>query len=150
MAPLPWLVVFGLWCAEIVVVLAAGAGETAAGGVEVVVARSGNGVRVAVVAGRAVVRSWRVTSATPLAEVQLAEPWGQRLVLVTRVYDDTADEFLVLVLGGNGLLDRFALDSADWAEASPLGSFKLLGRTLYRLGSSPSGVFVDRYDLEVR
>ena len=120
------------------------------GGVEVVAARQGNEVRVAVVAGRAITRSWRVTSATPLAEVQLAEPWGQRLVLVARVYDDTADEFVVLVLGRNGLVDRFALDSADWAEASALGRFKLRGRSLYRLGSSPSGVFVDRYDLEVR
>jgi hypothetical protein len=66
------------------------------------------------------------------------------------VYDDTADEFVVLVLGRNGLVDRFALDSAEWAEASALGRFRLLGRSLYRLGSSPSGVFVDHYDLEVR
>jgi hypothetical protein len=119
-------------------------------GVEVVAARDGNEIRVAVVADRAVTRSWCVTSATPLAEVQLAEPWGQRVVLVAKVYDDTADEFLVLVLGRTGLVDRFALDSADWAEASALGRFRLLGRALYRLGSSPSGVFVDRYDLEVR
>ncbi len=125
-------------------------GRRFGGGVEVVAARNWNEIRVAVVAGRAVTRSWRVTSATPLAEIQLAEPWGQRVVLVARAYDDTADEFVVLVLGRNGLVDRFALDSADWAEASALGRFKLLGRSLYRLGSSPSGVFVDRYDLEVR
>lgn len=120
------------------------------GGVEVVAARHGSEIRVAVVASRAVTRSWRVTSTTPLAEIQLAEPWGQRVVLVARVYDDKADEFVALVLGHNGLVDRFALDSADWAEASALGRFKLVGRSLYRLGSSPSGVFVDRYDLEVR
>ena len=125
-------------------------GRRFGGGMEVVAARRGNEVRVAVIASRAVTRSWRVTSATPLAEVQLAEPWGQRLVVVARVYDDTADEFVVLVLGRNGLVDRFALDSADWAEASALGRFKLVGPSLYRLGSSPSGVFVDRYDLEVR
>lgn len=125
-------------------------GRRFGGGLEVMAARHGNEIRVAVVAGRAVTRSWRVTSATPLAEIQLAEPWGQRVVLVARVYDDSADEFVALVLGRNGLVGRFALDSADWAEASALGRFKLVGRSLYRLGSSPSGVFVDRYDLEVR
>jgi len=125
-------------------------GRRFGGGVEMVAARNGNEIRVAVVTDRALTRSWRVTSATPLAEVQLAEPWGQRVVLVARVYDDAGDEFLVLVLGRSGLVDRFALDSADWAEASALGRFKLFGRSLYRLGSSPSGVFVDRYDLEVR
>jgi hypothetical protein len=125
-------------------------GRRFGGGLEVVATRDGTEIRVAVVAGRAVTRSWRVTSATPFAEVQLAEPSGQRVVLVARVYDDTADEFVVLVLARNGLVDRFALDSMDWAEASALGRFRLLGRSLYRLGSSPSGVFVDRYDLEVR
>jgi hypothetical protein len=125
-------------------------GRRFGGGLELVAARHGNEIRVAVVAGGAVTRSWRVTSATPFAEVQLAEPWGQRVVLVARVYDDAADEFVVLVLGRNGLVDRFALDSADWAEASALGRFRLLGSSLYRLGSSPSGVFVDHHDLEVR
>jgi hypothetical protein len=89
-------------------------------------------------------------SGTPLAEVQLAERWCQRLVLVVRVYDGGSDEFVVLVLDRDGLVDRFALDSADWAETAPLGRFRLLGRSLYRLGSSPSRVFVDRFDLEVR
>ena len=67
-----------------------------------------------------------------------------------RVYDDADDEFAVLTLGPSGLVDRFALDSADWAESAPLGRFRLVGRSLYRLGSTASGVFVDRYDLEVR
>ena len=125
-------------------------GRRFGGGLEVVATRDGNEIRVAAVIRRGVTRSWRVRSATPLAEVQLAEPWGPRVVLVARVYDATTDEFVVLVLGSNGLVDRFALDSADWAEAFPLARFKLLGRFLYRLGSSPSGVFVDRYDLEVR
>ena len=67
-----------------------------------------------------------------------------------RLYEDTIDEFVVLVLDRHGLVDRFSLDSADWAETSPLGRFRLLGRSLYRLGSTPAGAFVDRYDLEVR
>ena len=120
------------------------------GGTEVVVLRQPNDVRIALIAGNAVTRSWRVRSATPFAEVQLAEVWGHRAAVVVRMHDDTADEFAVLVLGGGGLVDRFTVDSADWAEAAPLGRFELVGRWLYRLGSSPAGVFVDRFELEVR
>jgi hypothetical protein len=119
-------------------------------GDELVVSRHLDEVRVAFVSGGKATASWRVVSGTPLAEVQLAERWGQRLVLVVRVYDGGSDEFVVLVLDRDGLVDRFALDSADWAETAPLGRFRLLGRSLYRLGSSPSRVFVDRFDLEVR
>lgn len=126
------------------------AGRQFGGGREVVVYRHADEVRVAVVAGQNVIRSWRVRSSTALAEVQLVEPWGQRIVLVVRVYDAGADEFVVLVLGRDALVDRFALASAGWAEPAPLGRFRLVGRSLYRLGSSPSGVFIDRFDLEVR
>jgi hypothetical protein len=122
-----------------------------AGGLEVVVLRHENEIRVALVAGQNVSRSWRLTSDTPLAEVQLAEPLGQRLVLVVRVYDARGDdEFAAFVLDRSGLVDRFALDSADWAETAPFGRFRLVGRSLYQLGSTPSGAFVDRFDLEVR
>lgn len=126
------------------------AGRRFGGGREVVVFRHENEVRVAIVTGRKVVRSWRVRSGTPLAEVQLAEPWGQRIALVVRVYDEGVDEFLVLVLGREGVVERFTLEAADWAESAPLGRFRLVGRSLYRLGSSPAGVFIDRFDLEVR
>jgi hypothetical protein len=119
------------------------------GGREVVVYKNGNEVRAAVVAGGSVTHAWRVRSATPLAEVQLAEPWGARLVLVVRVYDDGMDEFAVLVLDRHGLVGRYVADSADWAETAPLGRFRVAGRSLYRLGSSPAGAFVDRFDLEV-
>lgn len=120
------------------------------GGTEVVAFRHANEIRIALVAGRTVTRAWRVASRTPLAEVQLAEPWGQRIVVVVRMYEDATDEFVVLVLDRHGLIERFALDSVDWAEASALSRFRLVGRSLYRLGSSPSGVFIDRFDLEVR
>jgi hypothetical protein len=120
------------------------------GGVELVVLRHENEIRVALVSGRALTRAWRLTSRTRLAEVQLAEPFGQRTVVVVRVYEEgLGDEFLVLVLGRNGLVDRFAVDSADWAEAAPLGRFELVGRSLYRLGSTPEVAFVERFDLEV-
>lgn len=126
------------------------AGRHFRGGVEVVVLRHENEIRVALVMASNVTRSWRLTSDTPLAEVQLAEPQGQRLVLVARVYDGAKDEFVVFVLDRNGLVDRFTLDAADWAETAPLGRFRLVGTSLYRLGSTPAGAFVDRFDLEAR
>jgi hypothetical protein len=85
-----------------------------------------------------------------LAEVQLAELLGQQLVIVARVYTDDADEFVGLVLGAEGLTRRFSLDAADWAETAPLGRFRVAGSSLYQLGSTPAGAFVDRFDLEVR
>jgi hypothetical protein len=125
-------------------------GRPLRGGGEVVVLRRGNELRVALVDNGEVRRSWRVTSASALAEVQLAERHGQRLVLVVRVYADGADEFVVLVLGRRGLEQRFSVASADWAEMAALGRFRLVGDGLYRLGSSPAGAFVDRFDVEVR
>jgi hypothetical protein len=125
-------------------------GRPLVGGREVVVFRDGNELRAAL-AGRGLVpQTWRVSSETPLAEVQLAEPLGNRLVVVVRTYTDNADEFVVLVLGPRGIEERFALDSADWAETAPLSRFRLVGRSLYQLGSTPAGLFVDRIDLEVK
>lgn len=84
-----------------------------------------------------------------MAEVQLAEPVGSGLLVVARVYTDDRAEFVVLVLDEYGLAQRFALDSADWAETAPLSRFRLVGSALYRLGSTSAGLFVDRFDLEV-
>ena len=111
--------------------------------------RHGNQVRVALVGSAAVQRAWLVTSETPLAEVQLAEPYGTGVVLVTRVFTDLRDEFVVLVLDRRGVVERFSLDSADWAETAPLSRFRLRGSSLYQLGSTPAGLFVDRFELEV-
>jgi hypothetical protein len=91
--------------------------------------------------------SWRVTSNTPLAEVQLAEPVGRRLVLVVRTYTDTSDEFVVLLLDRKGIVTRFATPTDEWAEATALGRFRLSDDRLYRLGSTANGAFIDRYDL---
>ena len=119
-------------------------------GREVVVLRVGQEIRAAVLAGGRVQRSWILTSRTPLAEVQLAEPVGRRLVLVARAFSDTADEFVVLVLDQRGLVQEFSTPSDEWAEGAPLGRFRLTGNRLYRLGTDASGAFVARYDLEVR
>jgi hypothetical protein len=125
-------------------------GRPLPGSDDVVVLRTGKEVRVALVGPGGVNRSWRVESETPIAEVQLAEPLGNRLVLVFRVYTDSRDEFVALVLDGKGLVERFSLESSDWAEAAPISRFRLAGSSLYQLGSTPTGMFVDRFDLEVR
>ncbi len=124
-------------------------GRTLPSGEEVVVYRHANELRVAVLGGDAPARSWRITSETTLGEVQLAELVGTRLVVVVRTYDERDDEFAVLLLDRDGLVAKHTLASAEWADGAPLGRFRIAGRSLYRLGSSPTGVFVDRFDLEV-
>jgi hypothetical protein len=125
-------------------------GRPVRGGDEVVVLRVGNEVRAAIVGPNGLRRSWRVTSETPLAEVQLAEPVGNQLVLVVRVYTDDLSEFLGLVVGPKGIVRTFSLASADWAETAPLSRFRLVGSSLYQLGSTQAGLFVDRFRLEVK
>jgi hypothetical protein len=125
-------------------------GRPFANGREVMVERIGEGeLRLAELVGDAVVRSWRITSATPLGEVQLAEPHGNRLVVVTKTYTDDRSEYVVLVLDRTGIVNRFAVESLEWTESAPLARFRLAGSSLYRLGSSHAGLFVDRFDLEV-
>jgi hypothetical protein len=125
-------------------------GRPVANGREVVVERVGSGeLRLAELLGDAVVRSWRITSATPLGEVQLAEPHGNHLVVVAKTYTDDRSEYVVLVLDRSGIVNSFAVESLEWAESAPLARFRLAGSSLYRLGSTRAGLFVDRFDLEV-
>ena len=125
-------------------------GRPLRGGGEIVVLRLGNEIRIAVVGATGVRRSWRIASETALAEVQLADVLGRHAIVVARVYSDDNDEFVALVLGAEGLVSRISLDTADWAETAPLGRFRLVGGSLYQLGSTPMGAFVDRFDLEIR
>jgi hypothetical protein len=125
-------------------------GRPFADGREVVVERvDSRELRLAELAGDAVVRSWRIISATPLGEVQLAEPSGNRLVVVTKTYTDDRSEYVVLILDRFGIVNSFTVESLEWAEAAPLARFRLAGASLYRLGSTRAGLFVDRFDLEV-
>ena len=126
------------------------AGRPLPGGGEVVLLRRGSEIRAALVGDGGVRRSWRISSETPLAEVQLAEPLGNRLLLVARVYTDDENEFLVLLLDQSGIVRRFAVEAADWAETAPLSRFRLAGSSVYQLGSTPAGLFIDRFDLEVK
>ena len=75
-------------------------GHPVAGGDEVVVYRQGNEVRIALVGPAGVRRGWRILSSTPIGEVQLAEPSGNRLVAVLHVYTDTDSEFVALLDSG--------------------------------------------------
>lgn len=125
-------------------------GRPVANGREVLVQRVGAGeLRLAETAGSATVRAWRITSSTPLGEVQLAEPLGSRIAVVVKTYTDLRDEYAVLVLDRTGIVEELSLAAPQWAEAAPLARFRLHGSSLYRLGSTPSGVFVDRFDLQV-
>ena len=125
-------------------------GRPLANGRDLVVQRVGAGeLRLAELAGNATVRAWRITSATALGDVQLAEPLVDRLVVVVKTYTDDQDEFLVLVLGGSSLVQQFSVEPSEWAESAPLARFRLAGSSLYQLGSTPAGAFVDRFDLEV-
>jgi len=126
-----------------------GPGRHLGSGRSVVVERVGTGeLRIAETAFNGIARAWRISSATPLGEVQLAEPSGNRLVVVVKTYDGDNDEFEALVLDKSGLMRRFALPSAAWTESAPLARFRLAGSALYQLGSTPAGAFVDRFDLE--
>jgi hypothetical protein len=126
-------------------------GRPFAHGREVVVERRGSAeIRIAEVAGEAVVRGWRIVGSTPLGEVQLAEPFGSRIVLVAKAYTEDRSEDVVLVLDGAGIVQRFSVEPREWAESAPLARFRLAGSSLYQLGSTPSGAFVDRFDLEVQ
>ena len=106
-------------------------------------------LRVADTGRNGISQAWRISSATPLGEVQLAEPVGNRLLVVVKTYDDDDDEFEIILLGKSGIARRFAVPAAGWAESAPLARFRVAGSALYQLGSTPDGAFVDRFDLEV-
>jgi hypothetical protein len=119
-------------------------------GRDVIVDRVGtNELRLAERAGSATVRTWRITSDTPLGEVQLADRLGARLVVVLKTFTEERAEYVVLVLDRSGVVQRFSLRPEEWAEAAPLARFRLAGASLYQLGSTPNRAFVDRFDLEV-
>jgi hypothetical protein len=128
---------------------AAGArpGRLAGGGVEVVVRGGQDEAFVALVRGEEVIRAWRISSATKLGEIQLAEPFGEGMLVVLRVWTPTSAEFVALVLSQSGLAGSFAVDASQWAESAALGRFRLAGKTLYQLRSTPAGVEIVTFDM---
>jgi uncharacterized protein YaiE (UPF0345 family) len=86
-----------------------------------------------------------------VADIQLAQtlPTG-RMLVVFSVYTDTQHEYEAVVVDRSGaLVDQFSLPAGDWAQSMPLSRFRLVGSSLYELGSTEAGVYVDRYDLGV-
>jgi uncharacterized protein YaiE (UPF0345 family) len=120
----------------------------------VLVLSTGNEIRVgtyAVSGSGYQLSTTRITSSTPVADVQLAQklPSG-RLLVVFSVYTETQHEYEAVVVDSSGsLVEQFALPASEWAQSMPLSRFRLVGSSLYELGSTEAGAFVDRYDLGV-
>ena len=120
----------------------------------VVVLSTGTEIRVgsyALVGSTYQLSALRLTSSTPVADIQLAQtlPSG-RMLVVFSVYTDTQHEYEAVVVDPSGtLVDQFSLPADDWAQSMPLSRFRLVGSSLYELGSTEAGVYVDRYDLGV-
>jgi hypothetical protein len=119
-------------------------------GRELVVAASASEARVALFGPGGVVGSWRIRSATPLGEVQLAEPYRQGLLVALRVHTERRAEWQVLELTEAGVVDRFSVRPVEWADAASGGRFRIAGRYLYELRSGRAGVEVARYRLAAR
>lgn len=128
-------------------VSAARAGRSVAGGTEVVVRATPTQALFALARGDRVMHAWRVTSAANIGEVQLAEPFGDGLLVVLRLWTDTEAEFVALVLSPAGLAESFAVDAAEWAESAALGRFRLAGGRLFQLRSTSAGAEVVTFDL---
>jgi len=79
--------------------------------------------------------------------VQLAEPYGDGLLVVLRLWTESQAEFRVLRLTPGGLADSFSVARAEWAESAALSRFRLHGDTLYQLRSDPSGVEVAAFEI---
>ena len=118
-----------------------------ADGSEVVVSAIDAQAFFALVRGDRVVRAWQVSSGTNLGEIQLAEPYGNGLLVVLRVWTSQRAEFVALVLSATGLASSFSIDAVEWAESAPLGRFKLDDRRLFQLRTTSSGAEVVAFDL---
>jgi hypothetical protein len=123
------------------------AARTARGGVGVVVHASPAEVRLALVRGERVEHAWALRGETSFGEVQLAEPYGDGMLVVVRLWNERNAEFRVLQLSTEGLVRSFDVDPAEWAESASLSRFRLHGSTLYQLRSDPSGVEIAKFEI---
>jgi hypothetical protein len=117
------------------------------GGAGVVVSATSAEARVALIRDDRVVRAWILRGPTSFGEVQLAEPYGNGLLVVVRVWTAKRAEFRVLRLAADGLAESFAVDRAEWAESASLSQFRLRGSTLYQLRSAPTGVEIAAFQI---
>ena len=117
------------------------------GGLAVVVSASPVETRFALVRGGDVVRAWLLRSTTTLGEVQLAEPYGDGLLVVVRLWDEDHAQFRVVRLAPDGLAATFSVERAEWAETASVSRFRLHDSTLYQLRSSSSGVEIATFEI---
>jgi hypothetical protein len=115
------------------------------GGLGVVVHASPSQVKLAIVHGNRVEQAWVLRGETSFGEVQLAEPYGDGMVVVVRLWDEKHAEFRVLRLGAEGVEQSFDVAPAEWAESASLSRFRLHGSTLYQLRSDPSGIAIAKF-----
>jgi hypothetical protein len=116
-------------------------------GGSVVVRATDDEALLALVRGDRVAHAWAVRSLTHLGEVQLAEPYGDGLLVVVRVWTEKKAEFRVLRMTPAAVAESFAVDRAEWAESASLSRFRLHGTTLYQLRSTPSGTQIATFEI---
>jgi hypothetical protein len=116
-------------------------------GIAVVVSASPEEARLALVRGSRVQHAWLLRSSTSLGEVQLAEPYGDGLLAVVRLWDEKRAEFRVVRLAPGRAVESFSVDRAEWAETASLSRFRLHGDTLYQLRSTASGVEIATFQI---
>jgi hypothetical protein len=116
-------------------------------GVGVVVSATPTEARLALARGDRVVHAWLLRGSASLGEVQLAEPYGDGLLVVVRVWSEKSAEFRVLRLAPGGLVESFVVDRAEWAESASLSRFRLRGSTLYQLRTAPNGVEIAAFKI---
>jgi hypothetical protein len=123
------------------------AARTVRGGLGVVVHASPSEVKLALVRGDRVEHAWVLRGETSFGEVQLAEPYGNGMLVVVRLWDEKHAEFRVLRLAPEGIVQSFDVDPAEWAESGSLSRFRLHGNTLYQLRSDPSGIEIAKFEI---
>ena len=111
------------------------------------VSASPDEARLALVRGDSVLHTWLLRSSTSLGEVQLAEPYGDGLLAVVRLWNEKQAEFRVVRLTPDGSAESFSVDRAEWAETASLSRFRLHGDTLYQLRSTASGVEIATFEI---
>ena len=123
------------------------AARSAGGGLGVVVHASPAEVELALVRGDRVVHAWLLRGESSFGEVQLAEPYGDGMVVVVRLWNEKHAEFRVLRLAPQGLVQSFDVAPAEWAESASLSRFRLHGSTLYQLRSDSSGIEIATFEI---
>jgi hypothetical protein len=123
------------------------AARSVRGGRGVVVHASPSELKVALVRGDRVEHAWLLRGESTFGEVQLAEPYGDGMVVVVRLWDEKHAEFRVLRLAPEGIAQSFAVAPAEWAESASLSRFRLGGNTLYQLRSDPSGIEIAKFQI---